>query len=642
MDGLITYIRQSLSRRLSLWIVLLATLIFIIAVGYMFTESRRAVRREAIDHATELLNSTALRVNSILDRVQTASDNMDWLVSRHLDGPDSMFVYSKQILENNPELNGCSISFEPYYFKEKGQYFSAFSLNENDTIMTTQEGSSQYQYFYFDWYQQAKLRQAPCWTEPFNDDNPGNSLVASETITSYCKPLYDRKGTFVGVMSVDLALSWLSKTISAVKPYPNSYSIMLGRGGTFFVHPDSTKLSVQTIFTETLEKPNPKLTALGKAMLAGEEGMMELVIDSKDSYVFYKPLGNTGWSTAIICPESDIFGGYVRLQHIVMCILIIGLLLMLWTLSKILNRELQPLGVLAKQAETIASGNFNESLPTTERIDEIGKLSQSFSEMQASLVKYIDELTVTTANKERIEGELRIAREIQMGMVPRIFPAFPERDDIDLYASMTPAKEVGGDLYDFFIQHNKMYFCVGDVSGKGVPASLFMAVTRNLFRVVAQQELPPSEVARQINDTLSEDNEQGMFVTMFIGILDLRTGRLEFCNCGHNPPVYKGEFLPMEANAPLGLFAGIEFMGETIDDIENNMMLFYTDGLNEAENMAHEQFGDDRLLNFMQHEATTAKNTILGIQKAVANFVGDAEPSDDLTMLCLKLKMTDN
>ncbi len=642
MDRLIIYIRQSLSRRLSLWIVLLATLIFIFAVGYMFTESRRAVRREAIDHATELLNSTALRVNSILDRVQTASDNMDWLVSRHLDGPDSMFVYSKQILENNPELNGCSISFEPYYFKEKGQYFSAFSLNENDTIMTTQEGSSQYQYFYFDWYQQAKLRQAPCWTEPFNDDNPGNSLVASETISSYCKPLYDKKGTFVGVMSVDLALSWLSKTISAVKPYPNSYSIMLGRGGTFFVHPDSTKLSVQTIFTETLEKPNPKLTALGKAMLAGEEGMMELMIDGKDSYVFYKPLGNTGWSTAIICPESDIFGGYVRLQHIVMCILIIGLLLMLWTLSKILNRELQPLGVLAKQAETIASGNFNESLPTTERIDEIGKLSQSFSEMQASLVKYIDELTVTTANKERIEGELRIAREIQMGMVPRIFPAFPERDDIDLYASMTPAKEVGGDLYDFFIQHNKMYFCVGDVSGKGVPASLFMAVTRNLFRVVAQQELPPAEVARQINDTLSEDNEQGMFVTMFIGILDLRTGRLEFCNCGHNPPVYKGEFLPMEANAPLGLFAGIEFTGETIDDIENNMMLFYTDGLNEAENMAHEQFGDERLLNFMQHEATTAKNTILEIQEAVANFVGDAEPSDDLTMLCLKLKMTEN
>ena len=259
--------------------------------------------------------------------------------------------------------------------------------------------------------------------------------------------------------------------------------------------------------------------------------------------------------------------------------------------------------------------------------------------MQASLVKYIDELTVTTANKERIEGELRIAREIQMGMVPRMFPAFPERDDIDLFAEMTPAKEVGGDLYDFFIQHNKMYFCIGDVSGKGVPASLFMAVTRNLFRVVAQQELPPAEVARQINDTLSENNEQGMFVTMFIGTLDLKTGRLDFCNCGHNPPVYKGEFLPMEANAPLGLFGGLEFTGETVEDIEDSMMLFYTDGLNEAENLQHEQFGDDRLLDYMQHRSTTAKGTILGIQEAVANFVGEAEPSDDLTMLCLKLKM---
>lgn len=639
MNRLIEYIKKSLVRRLSLWIVVLATLIFIIAVGYMFTESRSAVRREAIGHATELLNTTALRVNSILDKVKTATDNTDWLVSRHLDGPDSMFVYSRRILENNPDLNGCSISFEPYYFKEKGHYFSAFSLHENDTIVTTQEGSSKYQYFYFDWYQQAKLRQAPCWTEPYNDDNPGSGVAATETITSYCKPLWDRKGTFVGVMSVDITLSWLSKTISAVKPYPNSYSIMLGRGGTYFVHPDSTKLSVQTIFTETLEKPNPKLTALGKAMLAGEEGMMELNIDGKDSYVFYKPLGDTGWSTAIICPESDIFGGYVRLQRIVMGILIIGLLLMLWTLSKILSRELQPLGMLAKQAETIADGNFNETLPETTRMDEIGKLTHSFRNMQASLVKYIDELTVTTANKERIEGELRIAREIQMGMVPRLFPAFPERDDIDLYASMAPAKEVGGDLYDFFIQHNKMYFCIGDVSGKGVPASLFMAVTRNLFRVVAQQELPPGEVARQINDTLSEDNEQGMFVTMFIRVLDLKTGKLDFCNCGHNPPVYKGEFLEMEANAPLGLFGGLEFTGEAIDDIEDNMMLFYTDGLNEAENMSHEQFGDDRLLDFMRHKATTAKATILGIQDAVANFVGEAEPSDDLTMLCLKLKV---
>lgn len=630
------YIRSSLTRRLSLWIVMFAAAIFIISVGYMFSESREAVRNEAISHATEVLNSTALRVNNIMENVEVATRNIDWLVGRHLDAPDSMFVYSRRILVNNPYLDGCSIAFEPYYFKEKGQYFSAFSLNENGTITTVQEGSNMYQYFYMDWYLLPRMMNKPVWTEPFNDYNP-ESIASSQTITSYTKPLTDKNGDVVGVISVDLALEWLSQTISSVKPYPNSYSIMLGRSGTFFVHPDSTIRSKQTIFTETMEKPNPKLTALGKAMLAGEEGMMELKMDGRDSYVFYKPLGNTGWSTAIVCPESDIFGGYNRLLNVVIILIIIGLLLMLLAFSRIFTHMLQPLSQLAKQAETIASGKFDENLPVTDRIDEIGKLSNSFRYMQTSLVNYIDELTRTTANKERIEGELRIAHDIQMGMIPRIFPAFPERDDIDIYASMTPAKEVGGDLYDFFIQNDKLYYCIGDVSGKGIPASLFMAVTRNLFRVVAQQELPPAEIARQINDTLSEDNDQGMFVTMFIGVINLKTGEMSYCNCGHNPPVIEDEFMQMEPNVPMGLFTGFEFVDECIDNVENKMILLYTDGLNEAENEAHEQYGDDRLLAYMQQHAETAKTTINDLLESVAQHVAGAEPSDDLTMLCFKL-----
>ena len=202
---------------------------------------------------------------------------------------------------------------------------------------------------------------------------------------------------------------------------------------------------------------------------------------------------------------------------------------------------------------------------------------------------------------------------------------------------MTPAKEVGGDLYDFFIQNDKLYYCIGDVSGKGIPASLFMAVTRNLFRVVAQQELPPAEIARQINDTLSEDNDQGMFVTMFIGVINLKTGEMSYCNCGHNPPVIEDEFMQMEPNVPMGLFTGFEFVDECIDNVENKMILLYTDGLNEAENEAHEQYGDDRLLAYMQQHAETAKTTINDLLESVAQHVAGAEPSDDLTMLCFKL-----
>lgn len=258
------------------------------------------------------------------------------------------------------------------------------------------------------------------------------------------------------------------------------------------------------------------------------------------------------------------------------------------------------------------------------------------------LVAY-DQLEETTTAKERIESELRIARDIQMGMVPRQFPPFPERDDIDLYASMTPAREVGGDLYDYFILNERLYFCVGDVSGKGVPASLFMAVACNLFRVIAQQEIPSYEIARQLNEALSADNENGMFVTMFIGVIDLSTGRMDFCNAGHNPPVImddgdKAHFLELEYNCCLGLFPGAEFEGNTIEDIREHPLFVYTDGLNEAENVTQQQFGDNRLLSVLQSLSfENAQRTVDTLKEEVARHVAGAEPSDDLTMLCVKI-----
>ena len=259
------------------------------------------------------------------------------------------------------------------------------------------------------------------------------------------------------------------------------------------------------------------------------------------------------------------------------------------------------------------------------------------------LVAY-DQLEETTTAKERIESDLRIARDIQQSMIPQKFPPFPERSDIDLFASMTPAKAVGGDLYDFVLIDEKLYFCLGDVSGKGVPASLFMAVARNLFRVVSQQGLPPAEIADKLNNALSEDNESGMFVTMFIGIIDLPTGHLDFCNAGHNPPVIKmhdgsTHFIEMEANAPLGLWAGLPYVGESIDDISGCPFFVYSDGLNEAENENHDQYGDDLLLEMLEkHPFESSQKTVEMMKADVLRHANGAEQSDDLTMLCVKVQ----
>jgi sigma-B regulation protein RsbU (phosphoserine phosphatase) len=273
------------------------------------------------------------------------------------------------------------------------------------------------------------------------------------------------------------------------------------------------------------------------------------------------------------------------------------------------------------------------------RIDEIGQLSSSFGNMQRSLVSYIDELKQTTAQKASIESELKVASDIQMSMVPRVFPPFPERKDIDLHASMTPAKEVGGDLYNFLLLDERLYICLGDVSGKGVPASLFMAQSTRLFRTLAGEGFSPEAIANRMNNALCEGNDTMMFVTMFIGMVDLQTGRLDYCNCGHNPPVLDGQFVELKyKNCPLGMFEGAPFQGECIPDIRGKQFLVYTDGLNEAMNPEKEQFGNDHLLALMATSTNmTSCQVIDMLKEAVEQHRNGAAPNDDLTLLCLSL-----
>ena len=265
---------------------------------------------------------------------------------------------------------------------------------------------------------------------------------------------------------------------------------------------------------------------------------------------------------------------------------------------------------------------------------------QKLEATHQELLTAYDQLEETTIAKERIESDLRIARNIQMSMVPS---TFPDRPDLDLYGSMTPAKEVGGDLYNFLIRDDapdKLYFALGDVSGKGVPASLFMAQATRLFRTLAAQQMKPAEIATRMNDALSgDDNEQGMFVTMFLGVVDLTTGHLSFCNAGHNPPILGTEFIDMIPNAPIGLFPGLEYEGEEIADIRGRKLFIYTDGLNEAENNEKDQFGDDHLLDIMAtHHFESAKETIEYLKAEVEKHREGAEPNDDLTMLCFTVK----
>ena len=246
-----------------------------------------------------------------------------------------------------------------------------------------------------------------------------------------------------------------------------------------------------------------------------------------------------------------------------------------------------------------------------------------------------DQLEQTTKAKERYESELRIARDIQMSMVPTNFPT---RKGLDLYATMEPAKQVGGDMYGYLLHDDDLYFCVGDVSGKGIPASLFMTQATRLFHALATQHLTPALIATEMNAELTEGNETGMFITMFIGLVNLDTGHLSFCNAGHTPPLLDNKFLEVESNAPIGLWPELSFVGEEIDNIKGSLFFTYTDGLNEAEDIHQVQFGDERIQHILSEgHLDNARQTISRLKKEVDNHRCGAEPNDDITMLCLRI-----
>ncbi len=381
-------LRSSLVARLTLLVVAFVALLFIVAVSAFFLQSRQAVKEEAIDLAMQNLDKTVQTIDNILMRAEITSDNMLWLVEHHLDSPDLMFEYSRQTLQNNPELYGCSIAFEPYFFKGRGRYFSAYS-HRGDSITTEQEGSDLYQYFTLDWYRTPVLQDKPCWVEPFYE-NVQSGIMVNDAITSYCRPIRDASGRTVGVLSVDVAIDDLSASVVAAKPYPHSYNAVCSQMGAYIVHPDTTKLFHANIKSLALQEQDPEVTAIVNNMLDGKSGYSHCTLKGESAYVFYQPFKKAGWSVAIVCTETDIFSNYSRLQTYTMLIAVAGLLLLLLVCWMFINRQFRPLSMLARSAVSVAAGDFSQHIPHTTAHNEVGLLQNSFARMQHSLATHVE------------------------------------------------------------------------------------------------------------------------------------------------------------------------------------------------------------------------------------------------------------
>ena len=639
MKHLLEIIKKSFSLRLSCYILLVTSTIFLLVFGIYFSQARRSVREEAVEQAQVKLENTILQIDKVLEAVEIAVKNMSWLIADKLENADYMYELTRQLIESNPYVVGSSIAFEPGYYPEKYVLYAPYSYRTKDGIISKQLGTEDYEYHYMDWYLIPKLLGTPYWSEPYYDEGGANIMM-----TTFSLPLYDSNGKMYAVFTADISLEWFADKVNEIKPYPRSYNYMIGRGGTFLVSDRKEAILNESFFASPMEEGDKNMIETGHRMINGEKGMTQFDHNGTNFYFFFAPVQATGWSVAVICMDDDVFAGVDSLRNRVLIVFLFGLLFLAGFCYLTIRKLTKPLESFAESANEIAKGNFNSVLPDIQSKDEMKTLRDSFESMQNSLVTYIDELKETTASKERIESELRIAHDIQMGMVPKMFPPFPERDDVDLYAKLIPAKEVGGDLYDFFIENDKFYFIVGDVSGKGVPASLVMAVTCRLFRTVAGHFQTPAEIVMALNDALAESNESNMFCTFFIGILDLKTGHLNYCNAGHNAPVIltqSGEvqFMKVVPNLPLGLFCGFPYEGQECVIEKGSSIFLYTDGVTEAENAEKELYSDERMLqqlNVLRSENT--HEVIDALLQDIEKHVGTAPQSDDITIMYFTYK----
>ena len=580
-------IPESLRHWSSLAIIITAGVLVEATTAVQYYYAKQGIRQEVEHRAESELKAKSLEIRNVMNVVEVAVENMAWAVEQRLSQPDSMVAVTQKLLAGNEYIVGSAIAFEPYYYQDKGRQFSPYTYKHDGTTTSKQLGTDQYDYHSMEWYTVPMESDHGHWSEPYFDEGGGEMMMST-----YSLPIHDAAGRCVAIFTADVSLDWLSEIINARHIYPSSYNLLLSRKGQIMVCPVDSLVMRQSIGQATAGMADTTVEYINRQMMAGQSGQATVTDDKGEkNYVFYAQMdGDTGWSMAVVCADSEIYHSLRWMAVNVTVLMLVGLFLLAYIIWR-----------AARNARRLQAVN---------------------------------------AEKERIGSELHIASAIQMGMLPKTFPTYPDRDDVQLYGSLTPAKEVGGDLFDFFIRDEKLFFCIGDVSGKGVPASLVMAVTRSLFRTVSARESQPARIMTTINESIAEDNDSDMFITLFIGALDLPTGRLRYCNAGHNAPLLIGTMntgtLPCDPNVPVGIEPKWRFSAQESVIDPQTVIFLYTDGLTEAENIFYDQFQEERIIETIRLSEHKPQQLIQSMTEAVHQFTDQAEQNDDQTMLAIQ------
>ncbi len=567
-----------------------------------------------------------------LSEVYVANVNNVHEIERDVDDPDKLYDHLARIVRQNPYIVSCGLLFIPDYYPEKGRFFVPFATRDTADVVSVMRIDSVYHdYVEEDWYVERMESDSADWVDPYFENPLLTPHIAPRLLVTHVIPVHNREGRPVAVLCSDLSLEdmrndMLQKVKQGKKHYEQnekhpSYNCIIDRHGRYILHPDKDRMLKDTLDAGVTFK--------------GQQGAVSANIDGVPSWICYRNIRHVEWTVMMVVPEDLIQRHGRMLNIIILAVMVIGLAAIYLFCRQQIRKVTSPLHRFARSAEEVAKGNFNAPLPDIRDDDEIRQLRDSFGNMQRSLSQYIEELKTTTAQKTAIESELSVARSIQMSMLRK---DIPNRPDFEIHAMLTPAKAVGGDLYDFFLRDNNLYFCIGDVAGKGVPAALVMTTVCGAFRLLSESESEPNSIVSHMNDMMNRDSSMTIFVTFFAGVLDLGTGHLRYCNAGHKAPLVDGNPLPVHRNLPIGAMPDQAFSTQETDLAPGSTLFLYTDGLDEAEDAGYQLFGKKRIIEVMETTNPQPRALIERMTQAVSDFVGDTEQSDDLTMLAIQWK----
>lgn len=636
---------KGIAFKLVIFFTLSSAVIFAVIFSYNYLVSRRMIQKGIEENSANLITTTTSRIEVLLTSTQKVPQNAAYLLENMNYDESELFKVLFAIVERNPEIYGASVAFEPYAFDRNKKHYAPYFYKINGGI-SFKYLDKFYDYFTWDWYQIPRELEAPQWTEPYFGE--GGGILMSSYAVPFYKVVQGRR-KLTGIISVDISLEHLRDIVSSIKILDSGYGFLISKNGTFVTHPIKKYIMNETIFSVAEERNDASLRETGRRMIGGGAGFsahsVKSAVTGKSCIMTYVPIKSNGWSLGVFFPYDELMSDITNLNHVVLLLGITGLALLALAVVFIARSITKPLTTMADIAGRIGTGDLEVQVPEVRTRDEVGRLALAIDCMKRSLKDYIREITDTTASRQRMESELKIARNIQMGILPKIFPPFPDRNDFDIYARTIPAREVGGDFYDFFlIDRDHLCFVIGDASGKGIPAALFMAFTKTLIKARTAANLGTGILMQEVNDELSRGNPADMFITVFCAILNTVTGEMQYTNGGHNPPVIikkTGEtaYLDSSGDLVVGIMEGSPYASRSLILEAGDKLFLYTDGVTEAMNSADEIFSNGRLLQVLSGCRLSSLSAIVSsVNDAVDEFCGDTPQYDDITMLAVQYK----